>query len=540
MSNKRYIEINSSYRDRKTWPDPAEFEVSLAESGSQGKLSAKDPVCNSMVVKTWVSNAFDAEGGASILTDGIPPTPAILNTNGNQIIILEFPSSSYILQQEEDYYVGAVVYDADGIRRRILEYKYLGFNGTSHYRGQFVLESSLPEPIDYLLTITDPTDLSISSHLLLFVPDGRESNNAYYNMLMYNETKRTSARIIDYNGVTRIATVDGSNLSVAWEVTDAYSIRAVNPAFTFAFDTSTDTASIFDFPSTALGNYQGDFLRVSNSEATPDNLQTSAPVYETSRVSKYLELNTMFISPSPGGTSAFKLASGSTVDSYYVGGWLHGIAGGPYKVLTYTGATKSGTISGTFDVSVVVGTSAQMRTGFVYPAFTATPSADQIMELLSFTRDNYNPLAYSGSNDSQQNNVCYEIELLNVTLPNRILDSGYGSRISFYPYLYVEFYNGSNPDKNILWSNNPHATRMLFRVPVDDIPNLVTSSFIKLDSDCCVQTVKFRPNDSMHFAVRLGNGELFKTVLEEDFSPSEPNALIQISAIFEIKRVSQV
>jgi hypothetical protein len=524
MSNTRYIEINSAYRDRNLWPDPAEFEVQISESGTKQKDNAVDPVCNSMVVTSWVSNAFVATSGVMITcaSNGT----ASLQANGNQILLIQ---SADQLQPTEDYYVGAVGRDNNGIRRRVIGYKYLGYTGVV-YKGQFTFETAFPEPTAYDIQISDPTDLTITSHTLIFVPNGRESNNAYPNMIMYNETKETSGTIIDYSADTHLATVEAPS---GWAVTDAYSIRTNLPAFTFDAVFGS-TPSVITLPTTYTGNYKGDYLRCIDNEVTPIT-PVVAPVWETALITKYLYLSTTFTSSDPASTSAFTLTSGSSVDSYYVGGYLIDLLGNLYLVLTYNGTTKSGTVSGSFDPAVLVGTSANMRSAFVSPAFASISSIR--LELLSFTRDNYVPISYSGSMDSQQNNVCYEIELINLTLPNRILATGYGSRVSFYPYMYVEFYNLSSRDRNIIYSNNPNSTKMLFRVPIDDIPNLIASSFIKLDSDCCVQTVKFKPNDTMHFSVRLGNGELFKTVLEEDFSPSEPNPLIQVSAIFSIKRL---
>jgi len=49
-------------------------------------------------------------------------------------------------------------------------------------------------------------------------------------------------------------------------------------------------------------------------------------------------------------------------------------------------------------------------------------------------------------------------------------------------------------------------------------------------------TCKFKPSDSFIFSVRHSNGELLKTVLDDFYSPTEPNPLCQISACFSFKR----
>jgi hypothetical protein len=78
---------------------------------------------------------------------------------------------------------------------------------------------------------------------------------------------------------------------------------------------------------------------------------------------------------------------------------------------------------------------------------------------------------------------------------------------------------------------------MVFRVPIYDVQNPLNSSFVKLDGDGMIQTLKFKTNDNIFFSVRLSNGELFKTVDEELYNPFPPNPEIQISAIFSFKRI---
>ena len=79
-----------------------------------------------------------------------------------------------------------------------------------------------------------------------------------------------------------------------------------------------------------------------------------------------------------------------------------------------------------------------------------------------FSYDNEVPFTYTGSLVSQQEMVCYEVELLNLILPNRTLKSG--GRSAFYPFFYVELQNISSSSagtKNIIYSNNPNSTRIV-------------------------------------------------------------------------------
>lgn len=52
-----------------------------------------------------------------------------------------------------------------------------------------------------------------------------------------------------------------------------------------------------------------------------------------------------------------------------------------------------------------------------------------------------------------------------------------------------------------------------------------------------VHTMKFKPDDNLFFTVILPNGDIFKTIIPEYFSPSVPNFEAQVSAIFRYKAV---
>jgi hypothetical protein len=129
--------------------------------------------------------------------------------------------------------------------------------------------------------------------------------------------------------------------------------------------------------------------------------------------------------------------------------------------------------------------------GTVSPSFSAIPGAANF-ELLQFTRDNFVPMNYTGSIVSQQQEVCYEIRLLSLVLPNQPLDVEYGNIIAFHPYVYVEFSSTSGGMlQNIIYSNNPNSVKALFRCSIDDVNRPFVTPFIKVDGDGMVQTVQF-------------------------------------------------
>ena len=164
----------------------------------------------------------------------------------------------------------------------------------------------------------------------------------------------------------------------------------------------------------------------------------------------------------------------------------------------------------------------------------------QGIEILPFWKDTFNPFTYTGSMVSQQEMVCYKISLLNVILPNVILKTGNGNRIAFYPYVWVTLSNVSAAgagNKNLIYSNSPHATRATFMAAVDDVANPTITQFVKIDGDGMQQTMKFKPNDNMYFSVTLPNGQLFETLVPDAPAPWAPNSNLQTSVCFAIERL---
>ena len=164
--------------------------------------------------------------------------------------------------------------------------------------------------------------------------------------------------------------------------------------------------------------------------------------------------------------------------------------------------------------------------------------------ILQFSYDNLFPFINAHAQISNASQW-YEMELLNLILPNQILNCGFGGLITFYQYVYVQLANarsGANTSNNII-SNNSSAVGMTFRATIDDVPNPVNSTFIKIDGDGMTQIVKFDPQDNLAFSVFLSNSsdpnqrDLFRVLPSEHYSPLPPNPLIQISAMFSLKKV---
>ena len=475
MSNIRYLEIDSTYRDRNLFPLPSNFEVNISQSGTKDRYNAVDPVCLSAPITSWISGRFNAlAAGISVtttVTSIVPPNVAA-GANTSSVFVVQAPAGQ--LQQIENYYINAVANDTTlGQLRRIDNYHYLGTDfGGANDRAEITVDRYFGDTFanGNTIIIQDATDLSNTSYPLVFVPAGRIATNGYPKNFLYNETLNQYRPIIGYSFFTHLLELDttgtasvNSGPTVGWTSNDSYSIRKEVPIL---------TGIIGGVPT---------------------------------------------ITTIPLGVGA------STINSFYNRQFLRFISGTEKNTIpmitSYNGATQTATI---------------------YPPLNTTPLAGDKYEILAFSYDNAVPFSYSGSLVSQQEEVCYELELIDLILPNKALNVGHGSRVAFYTYMYVEFTNisGANAGiNNVLYSNNPNSTKMLVRSCMDDVQDPLRSAFVKVDGNGMTQVVKFKPNDSVRFSVRLPNGQFFETIQKDTKSPYPPNDEVQISAVFSLKRL---
>jgi len=226
----------------------------------------------------------------------------------------------------------------------------------------------------------------------------------------------------------------------------------------------------------------------------------------------------------------------SNIYNYYVGKYIYNTSF-PCTSYTIPSIYPPG-IYGQFYITKYEGST---RKATVLPDYDdlPLPTIGDIINIVSFEEDNFQPIDYIGSMASVNESVCYEISLVNLTLPN--LELLTGSRITFYPYVYIELSNTTTPtaaSKSLIYSNNPPSNKALFIASVRDIVDPLTSAFVKMDSGTMVQTIKFKPNSYMRFSVYMPDGNLFKTILLDYESPYKPNNRLQISALFSLKRLN--
>ena len=100
MSNLRYLEVDSTYRDRNRFPNPGEFEVMISQTGRKDSKTAIDPVSLGAPVISWTSNnlSTSAPNTFKLVCTVEPKTTALSGLSNTQnFIINSILLSIYIL-----------------------------------------------------------------------------------------------------------------------------------------------------------------------------------------------------------------------------------------------------------------------------------------------------------------------------------------------------------------------------------------------------------------------------------------------------------
>jgi hypothetical protein len=630
MSKTKYIEFDSSFRDRSRWKKAAEFEIPVSQTGRKTASSAIDPVSLAASLLNWIPNTFDALSPSHKITVTVASVfiPGIGDSaDQNNVIVTGIPGQLQII---DNYYNRAVAVSTSPTpdeRSRIISYTYLG-NDRAEFslHEKFVTSLSPGDAID----IIDPTDISSIVEPTFFIPDGKSGDNAYSGFYLYNITRGQGRKIKYYeNHLATLTIITNESLAsnvlsgpiTTWTLTDSYSIRKDPPlncaALTGDIVNNPSTKSSFiKSASSSFSGLEGSFLQIDNTLSDTNRVGslttggsgsvaisltadsdddffsgcsirmtsgtssgqisiisayngiskfiTLAPGFvtgtsagdtycitcplEARRVVKYVSLSGI-ITGTGSNTSINLPASASNTNSDYNNLYIRittGLAAGDIRLIrSYAITTSGGFITRTvtpytqFSGVPVNGDLFEITSGIVDPPFRGSISTQLSCDLI-FSYDNLNPFTFSGNTVAQQEMVSYEITLVNLILPNAALAvGGLGSRVIFYPYLYLEISNvsaTSSGSTDSMYSNNPNASKALFRVIISDTTEPITSAFTNLNS-YMKQTVKFKPNDTLFIKITLSSGEVFETTLVEMFSPHPPNALAQISGMLGITRI---
>jgi hypothetical protein len=556
MSNKRYIELYSGNRDRTRFPDMAYFEVELnrttgnyCQPGGSLGLIALDPVGAGLPERTFFLNSH--VNGFNQSLGPFPTTGPFPNSCGEPY----YTNGSLLLSGGSGVIESGTVSTANGIvfppviQNCIPEL----LNTIPTYYNGYLIENCIVnnvfDPKSTSLPITGSNEIRIingftssSATFTTTLPfsDGVTANYALYDPsvylddnITYNPSNLPQIHIQFYDAYSRVAS-DRYAEYIGYYIYNHYTneyrtIKDYDPLQRIiTYDSSFGLINNFN---TNIGSL---YLGLS-----PNPNGTYAPAFSIRKKLPVEYGHTLTLVP---GTNNQFYTTSSAPNGSNVGNFIY--------ILPRPDDPLLNTVSTLNPVEKLSAYAFQIRDwtngiitilGNINPSDYTTgsfTSLSRAYEVIQFTNDNYSSLNYSGSIVSQNETVCYEIELTSIILPNVLLTTG--SRLAFYPYIFVEFNNITSPmnsSKNIIYSNNPNAVNALFICPINDTTNPLISSFVKIDSAGMTQTVKFKPNDSLRFKVYLPNGELFKPIQEDNQPPFPPNPYLQIEVVFSIKRL---
>ena len=458
----QYLEIDSTYRNRNQFPNPGQFDVIIGQSGQKTKLSSLDPISTACPIITYIPSS------STLSYTGFGYIPQT-NTNISSSIILSIPVSANI-SHISNYY-------------KSLHINLYNTQAVVDMTATNLIGTIVVDTWDYLTTTlvnntgnifsppftVDPTTL---------VDQFRISFSTYLDVTVYNTVAGVKFLVCtDFtNGIVFIPSgVLSSEIYKNWYI---YNETLNTYAIIYAYDGNNSCVSITQESSWSLNN--------------TISLRQSLPISFSSFQIGCTQ------------TSIILSTTSSVITEDYIGSFIR---------ITQSGSNKE-------ECRII-----QRYSGFpnfiavVNSPFITAPSVGDTYEILPFTRDSFTPFNYNGSMISQE--VCYDVQLINLIIPN--VDIEQGGRPSDYPYFYVELEQYGLGTQNTIYSNNPNSVRKLFRVPVSDISQPSVNSFLTFDRSVMIKTIKLNPFSNFKFGVYLENGEPWKPIIKDTKSPHFPN-----------------
>ena len=167
--------------------------------------------------------------------------------------------------------------------------------------------------------------------------------------------------------------------------------------------------------------------------------------------------------------------------------------------------------------------------------FPSVPQPGDQFELLSFSYDNSTPLlAFRGMGSNQAAGGRCEVELVYLIVPNVYLRSGISGDFTSYPFVYVSIYNdGNQANHQLLYSNNPHTEKVVFKVPIDQYAD--DKSFLCFTNCKMKQVLSLRFDLDLRITITDPAGNTLEFLQPDSMSPAAPNPMLQISMLFSVK-----
>jgi hypothetical protein len=176
------------------------------------------------------------------------------------------------------------------------------------------------------------------------------------------------------------------------------------------------------------------------------------------------------------------------------------------------------------------------QTAVLSSPFSSTVMENDIYQIIAGGIDGYVPLDIpTGLNTS--NPQCWDITLHSISIPNTPISNGFGNRVAFYPFIYVQFTSVNKQYMNEFITNVPDISNVLFKVPVYDVRNPRISDFVVLVGLGMIQTVRFKFKDNFIVRLLLPDGQVIQFAENDSVLPFPPRPELQISYTFSVTKV---
>lgn len=271
--HRKYIDINSSGRDRGRYPLASRFSVPVSSSGDRTNLNAIDPVATS-TPEIVFNFAFNRISLLPTVSGTIEQVVGIGALTSSQKLIIQVGANT--LFRELNYYAGAVLQKGTEVRR-VAAFRFLN-TSTNYTTPSQKSDRALITIVNSFSTLTagetvvmsNPSDLSDGLFPLIFVPTGADTDNYYRNYTVYNQSTHDHRPVLFYDGASRMLHLDtGSSGGVGWSTKHTLALRQTLPMQTGIID-ALGTATTVVLPNMLDINYVGGFVRIS---ASPSDLR---------------------------------------------------------------------------------------------------------------------------------------------------------------------------------------------------------------------------------------------------------------------------
>jgi len=283
----KYLEIDSTYRDRQKFPNPSQFELLISQTGSRDSVyTSVDPITYAAPRVTYcpvdINNVIMTS--SMLIPSAISQTISSTTTS----IVVIFPVS-FNVSKITNYYRACGINITSGSTTYsglIQTSEYLTTTGTHDYFRVSLNKEYTQTQSATKVTLTCPTKFSEG---LIYVPTGEYASQIYDDWYVYNETLNEYSKIVHYDGLFCLASMYPVRSN--WQDTHIISLRKQIPVTVGTFQSGSTSTSIIISSLTSdsrSGYYNGMFVRftsgVNRNRILGIYSYVGAPVYKVNLI----------------------------------------------------------------------------------------------------------------------------------------------------------------------------------------------------------------------------------------------------------------